>query len=117
MHLVAIGATHFVGGVRASSPVVRGVALVAAQTHRILARDRRSGRPRAEFDDARRLSPFGFDMRSSRSMAGLTLETAVPERSPRVVGLRVLGTKERQYLRIIVAAQTRVGPLGAVGSR
>lgn len=114
MHLVAIGTPDIVGGMRTRAPIVSRVSQVASEAHRVLSCDR-SLCTGTEIHDSRPLSSFGFDMRSPGAMTGLALETAVTERSPWIVGLRVLGPKEGQYLWIVMAAQAGVGSLRTVG--
>ena len=101
--------------VRARSPVVRGIRLVASETLRIL-----SGggcvRFRTEVDHARERSAACLDVRAAWPMTSLALQTAAAERPSWITRLRMLGTEDAGDRRVVMAAKTTVRSLRAIRS-
>lgn len=113
MQRVAAGTRQIAAGVRAGGPIVCRIRLVAAQTIRVLLRDR-TGRFGAEDDETCRWSASRADMSTPGPVAGLALQTTVAEWAARIVRTRVLGSKDARDGGIVVATKTGIGALRAV---
>ncbi len=114
VQLVAVGTCEVARCVRARGPIVRSIRLVTAEAIRVLLRNR-GGRAVAEDHQAGRRATARPDMRAARSVAGLALQSTVPEGPAWIVRARVPGTEDTGDGGIVVAAQTGVGARWAVG--
>ena len=113
MQAMTSGTGHVIRGVSARGPIVGRVRLVTPEAHCVLLYNGCVGSG-AEFDDTRRLAPFCFYVSIARTMTGLTLQSAVPERAAGITGAGVFGTEQAHDVRVVVAVQARVSPLLAV---
>ena len=87
---------------------------MTAETLCILLRRRRV-RLRPEVHHPGQRPAARLDVRSPRPVAGLALHPAVPEGAARIVRLRMLAVEQVRDRRRIVAAETGIGALRAVG--
>lgn len=115
MHRMTIGTGDRVVVMRAAVPGEARVCLVAFRAISILVRDRRR-RVKTESDDRRSFlassNPSG--MIAGRSMAGFTLQLAMPEGGIGILRHSVLGAKDCQDDLLIMTLETRIGTLAAV---
>jgi hypothetical protein len=70
-----------------------------------------------EVNDTGRLVSFGLDVRPTRAVARLALVLAMPKRAAGIRRARVLGAKESEDRRVVVASETGVRTLLAVRGR